>query len=97
MTVAFESVTLHTSWRGIVSSAAGAVILLAVGVLVVAAVGFRVLPTLMLVAGVVATLVLAVALGGAWPSGAELAGAAMIVLAIAVLSLGPRLRPKRDP
>lgn len=48
-------------------------------------------------AGVVATLLLAVALGGAWPSGAELAGAAMIVLAIVVLSLGPRLRPKRDP
>jgi hypothetical protein len=57
LTVVAESVTLHTSWRGIVGSAAGAVILLAAGVLVVAAVGFRVLPTLVLVAGVVATLI----------------------------------------
>ena len=57
MTVATESVTLHTSWRGIVTSAAGAFIVLTAGVLVVAAVGFRVLPTLVLVAGVVATLI----------------------------------------
>lgn len=57
MTVATESVTLHTSWRGIVTSAAGAFIVLVAGVLVVAAVGFRVLPTLVLVAGVIATLI----------------------------------------
>jgi hypothetical protein len=58
--VAAESVTLHTSWRGIVTSAAGALIVLTAGVLVVAAVGFRVLPTLVLVAGVVATLIVMV-------------------------------------
>jgi hypothetical protein len=55
--VATDSVTLHTSWRGIVTSFAGALIVLVAGVLVVAAVGFRVLPTLVLVAGVVATLI----------------------------------------
>lgn len=57
MIVAADSVTLHTSWRGIVTSAAGAFIVLAAGVLVVAAVGFRVLPTLVLVAGLIATLI----------------------------------------
>jgi hypothetical protein len=57
LTVATESVTLHTSWRGIVTSAAGAFIVLLAGVLVVAAAGFRVLPTLVLVAGVAATLI----------------------------------------
>lgn len=55
--MAAESVTLHTSWRGIVTSGAGALIVLTAGVLVVATVGFRVLPTLVLVAGVFATLI----------------------------------------
>jgi hypothetical protein len=57
LTVATDSVTLHTSWRGIVTSTAGALIVLVAGVIVVAAVGFRVLPTLVLVAGVAATLI----------------------------------------
>jgi hypothetical protein len=52
-----ESVTLHTSWRGIISSAAGAFLVLAAGILVVAAVGFRVLPTLVLIAGVAGTVI----------------------------------------
>jgi hypothetical protein len=55
--VATESVTLHTSWRGIVTSAAGAFIMLSSGIVLVAAVGFRVLPTLVLIAGVAATLI----------------------------------------
>ncbi|MDQ3031192.1 MAG: hypothetical protein M3Y87_02155 [Myxococcota bacterium] len=45
-------------------------------------------------AGVVATVALAVLLDGAWPSGAEVAGAALVVVAILVLWLGPRLRAR---
>jgi hypothetical protein len=55
--VATESVTLHGSWRGIVTSYAGAAIVLVAGALVVASVGFRVLPTLVLVVGLVFTLI----------------------------------------
>ena len=52
-----ESVTLHASWRGIAASYSGALILLTAGALVVGSVGFRVLPTLVLVAGVAATVI----------------------------------------
>jgi membrane protein implicated in regulation of membrane protease activity len=51
--------------------------------------------------GVAASTILAAMFGVAPPSGWELAGAALLVAAIAVLWLGPRLRPRwrpaRDP
>ena len=52
-----EPVTLHTSWRGIVTGCLGAALLFAAGVLVVGSVGFRVLPTVLLLAGVAAVAI----------------------------------------
>ena len=49
--------TLHASWRGVVTSCAGALVVLTAGALVVASVGFRVLPSLVLVAGAAFTLI----------------------------------------
>ncbi len=57
MSVAADSVTLHGSWRGIVTSGIGAAAVLAAGVLVVGSAGWRLIPTLTLVAGVCLTLV----------------------------------------
>lgn len=55
--MATGSVTLHSSWRGIVTSALGALLLLIAGIIVVGGSGWRFLPTLTLVAGVVLSLV----------------------------------------
>ncbi len=49
--MADRSVTLHSSWRGIATSALGAAAVLLAGVLVVAANGWRVLPTATLAIG----------------------------------------------
>ncbi len=57
MNVAADSVTLHSSWRGIVTSGIGASVVLVAGVIVVVSVGWRLLPTLTLVAGACFTLV----------------------------------------
>lgn len=55
--MATGSVTLHSSWRGIVTSAIGAFLLLIAGVAVVSGSGWQTLPTLVLAAGVVLSLV----------------------------------------
>ncbi|UJR82681.1 hypothetical protein [Sandaracinus amylolyticus] len=48
-----------------------------------------------ILAGVLATALLAWLLGGATPDRGELIGAALVVLAIVVLALGPRLDRRR--
>jgi drug/metabolite transporter (DMT)-like permease len=51
-----------------------------------------------ILAGVVASVGLAVGLGGRWPSAHQLGGAGLVVLAIVVLTLGPRwMRSRARP
>lgn len=49
-----------------------------------------------IVGGFVATLVLAAAIGGPLPTAMELAGAALLVVAVGILYIGPRAKPQYD-
>lgn len=51
-----DSITIHSSWRGIIGSYAGALLLLVGGIVAVTAAGWRVLPVAILAFGAAATL-----------------------------------------